>query len=266
MSTQRRFTFNSVTWFVGGGMGVLVALALVLAWIGFTTLKKTRTQVGNELDKIVTSNELGSGLVGAVLQEIRSAEQYLVTPGDRLRREVRLNGDSAYAYQARFRTLNGLTQAERLALSQLADEQAAVEVQYSVAHALADLGRAADARAMADRARGPADGLTRDVRNLTGTLAQQALQSTEMIQKEARTRGYWLMLGLAIAVVLGVAFTVWIVTSVRTPLKRLGSAADRFGDGDLRPVHLGEMPAELATLANAMDGMGARLRQVLGAV
>ena len=266
MSTQRRFTFNSVTWFVGGGMGVLVALALVLAWIGFTTLKKTRDQVGTELDRIVTSNELGSGLVGAVLQEIRSAEQYLVEPTDRLRREFRQNGDSAYAFQARFRKLSGLTQEERYAINQLADEQAAVEVQYAVAHALADLGRAADARVMADRARGPADGLTRDVRSLTSTLAQRALQSTDMIQREARNRGTLLIVVAFAAVGFGLLVAVLTLRSVRTPLRRLVAAADRFGEGDLRPVQLGSMPVELASLAGAMDGMGARLRQVLGAV
>ena len=266
MSTERRFTFNSVTWFVGGGMGVLVALALILAWIGFTTLKSTRDQVGHELDRIVNSNELGSGLVGAVLQEIRSAEQYFVEPNDRLRREFRQNGDSAYAFQARFRKLSGLTQEERYAINQLADEQAAVEVQYAVAHALADLGRAAEARAMADKARGPADGLTRDVQNLTATLSQQALASTEMIQRAARGRGTLLIVVALAAVGFGLLVSFFTLRSVRTPLKRLVAAADRFGAGDLRSVQLGAMPVELASLASAMDGMGARLRQVLGAV
>jgi methyl-accepting chemotaxis protein len=262
----RRFTFNSVSVRLGGGMGALVVLALMLASIGYFTLRKTRIQASTELDRIVVSNELGSGLVGAVLQEIRSAEQYLVEPGDRLRREFRQNGDSAYAFQARFRKLSGLTQDERYAINQLADEQASVEVQYALAHALADLGRGADARAMADRARGPADALTRDVRNLTSTLSQRALQSTDALQREARSRETWLVLGGVIVVLFGIAVAVLTLRSVRTPLRRLGSAADRFGEGDLRPVHLGAMPSELAVLAAAMDGMGARLRTVLGAV
>jgi methyl-accepting chemotaxis protein len=265
MITQR-FTLNSVSVRLAGGMGALVVLALVLAGIGYFTLRKTRIQASTELDRIVVSNELGSGLVGAVLQEIRSAEQYLVEPGDRLRREFRQNGDSAYAFQARFRKLSGLTQEERYAINQLADEQAAVEVQYAIAHALADLGRGSDARAMADRARGPADGLTRDVRNLTSTLSQRALQSTDALQREARTRETWLVIGGVLVVLFGIAVAVLTLRSVRTPLRRLGSAADRFGEGDLRPVHLGAMPSELAVLAGAMDGMGARLRTVLGAV
>jgi len=147
-----------------------------------------------------------------------------------------------------------------------ADEQAAVEVQYAVAHALADLGRMADARSTADRARGPADALTRDVRNLVGTLSQRALQSTDLIQRDSKKREFWLILGFALAFIAGVGFTLWIVNSVRTPLKRLVAAADRFGEGDLRAVQLGAMPVELALLAGAMDTMGARLRQVLGAV
>ena len=265
MST-RNFTFNSVSMRLGLGMGALVALALVLASIGYFTLRKTRIQASTELDRIVMSNELGSGLVGAVLQEIRSAEQYLVEPGDRLRREFRQNGDSAYAFQARFRKLSGLTQEERYSINQLADEQAAVEVQYALAHALADLGRGADARAMADRARGPADGLTRDVRNLTSTLSQRALQSTDAIQREAQWREKLLIGGGLFVIIVGLVVAIATLRSVRTPLRRLGSAADRFGEGDLRPVHLGSMPAELAVLAGAMDGMGARLRTVLGAV
>ena len=266
MSMSQRFTLNSVTVRVGGGMGVLVVIALTLAGIGYITLRTTRMQVATELDRIVVSNELGSGLVGAVLQEIRSAEQYLVEPGERLRREFRQNGDSAYAFQARFRKLSGLTPEERYAINQLADEQAAVEVQYAVAHALADLGRGAEARTTADRTRGPADALTRDVRNLVGTLSERALQSTDLIQRDSKKREFWLIVGLGLAVLVGVGFTSWIVNSVRTPLKRLVAAADRFGEGDLRAVQLGAMPVELALLAGAMDTMGARLRQVLGAV
>ena len=66
MNKSGRFTFNSVSWFVGGGMGFLVALALALAAIGFTTLRSTRVQVGRELDRIVTS-----------LRADRSGKKYL---------------------------------------------------------------------------------------------------------------------------------------------------------------------------------------------
>ena len=266
MNARGRFNLYSVSWIVGIAMSGLVAIALLLAYTGFSRLQYTQTRVGTELDRIVTSNELGSGLVGAVLQEIRSAEQYLVDPTDRMRREFRQNGDSAYAFQARFRKLPGLTQEERYAINQLADEQAAVEVQYAVAHALADLGRASEARAMADRARGPADNLTLHVRALTSTLAQEALQSTDMIQREALNSEFWLVVWAAVAFLVGIGAVFYTVREIRLPLKRLEAAADRFGEGDLRPVQLGRMPKELAVLASAMDGMSARLRTVLGAV
>lgn len=266
MSTRRRVEVRSVTVYLWTGMGFLVTIAVAVAVLGFWTLRKTRTQAGEELGKIVVSNELGSGLVGAVLEEIRSAEQYLVQPSDRLRREFRRDGDSAYAFQARFRKLPGLTPEERYAINQLADEQAAVEVLYAVAHALGDLGRADEARAMADKARGPADALTKNVRDLTSTLSQRAIQTTDMIQRQARQREFWLVFGACASVLIGVMGAVWIIGQIRTPLRRLGAAADRFGEGDLRPFQLGRMPAELEVLAGAMDGMGARLRQVLGAV
>ena len=256
----------SLSWRVSLGMLGVVVLALVIAGLGYSNLRATRLEVAGELDRIVTSNELGSGLVGSVLQEIRAAEQYLVQPSERLRREFRQNGDSAYAFQARFRKLSALTAEERYTINQLADEQAAVEVQYALAHALGDLGRTAEARAVADRARGPADGLTRDVRALTGALNQRALAMTSAVQRDAQRSELVLLLLGAGALLLGIGVSVLTVNSVRTPLQRLVAATDRFGSGDLRPVQLGRMPLELSRLASAMDGMGARLRQVLGAV
>ena len=69
---------------------------------------------------------------------------------------------------------------------------------------------------------------------------------------------------------LALALGVWgawsVVQQVDRQLARLIGAADRFGAGDLRPVQLGQMPAELARLAHALDEMATRLRGVVGEV
>src|SRR4030042_1350736 len=62
-----------------------------------------------------------------------------------------LGGDS----HTRARTVNALTPADRYIVNKIAANQAQIEVAYATAHALADLGRADEARRQAGRGRGP---------------------------------------------------------------------------------------------------------------
>jgi Methyl-accepting chemotaxis protein len=139
-------------------------------------------------------------------------------------------------------------------------------VAYATAHALADLGRPADARTAADRARGPSDTLVADVRTLSlGQAARARARAAELRRNAAQRRSMlWFLFG--IVSLIGVGASAATVRSIDVPLRQLVGAADRFGEGDLRPVRLGEMPTELGRLAGAMDNMGTRLRTVVGAV
>jgi methyl-accepting chemotaxis protein len=49
-------------------------------------------------------------------------------------------------------------------------------------------------------------------------------------------------------------------------MARLAAAAERFGDGDLRPVSIGRLPEELAGLGGAMDKLGTTLRRLVAEV
>src|SRR5579884_2834226 len=71
---------------------------------------------------------------------------------------------------------------------------------------------------------------------------------------------------VAALVVLGVALSRRTLRSVQEPLGRLVSAAERFAAGDLRPAATGAMPGEFRVLADAMQHMGARLREIVGEV
>src|ERR687896_2582219 len=113
------------------------------------------------------TTDLGNGLISSVAAEIRSAEQYLVRPAEALRLNVLEEGDSAYAFQRRYRGLASLTTADRYIVNQVADNQAQIEVAYAMAHALTDLDRPDQARRYAELARSPSDTLLRDVRALS---------------------------------------------------------------------------------------------------
>ncbi len=249
------------------GMGLLIALVFGIALLGVNSIRALDRSVNQELSLLLESTDLGNGLVSSLASEIRSAEQYLVRSDQRLRGSTIEEGDSAYAYQRRYRTLGSLTTADRYIVNKIAANQAQIEVAYGLAHALTELGRIDDARRMADRARAPSDTLLSDVRALgLAQTTRSAARATELRRQAADRRNVLWGLFLA-SLTIGALTSLWTVRSVDRPLSQLIGAAERFGGGDLRPIALGgAMPTEIARLAHAMDDMGGHLRGVVVSV
>jgi methyl-accepting chemotaxis protein len=248
------------------GMAVLIALVLTLALVARNSIASLDRSVSQEVGILLEGMNVGNGLVSSATAEVRVAEQYLVRPAESLRREFSQSGDSAYAFQRRYREMGNLSTDDRVRLNKIADAQAQIEVAYALAHALSDLGRQDEARRQADRARGPADTLVTDVRRLISSQSERALARSAQLKQEAAQRQFVLLALCFVAIVVALGVAALTVRSVDTPLQRLIGAADRFGGGDLRPVQLGAMPAELERLAQAMDRMGTRLRGVVDSV
>jgi len=245
------------------GMVLLIALVFAIALLGVNSIRALDSSVKQELSLLLEGTDLGNGLVSSVASEIRSAEQYLVRPDERLRSTTIEEGDSAYAYQRRYRALSSLTTADRYIVNKIDANQAQIEVAYGLAHALTDVGRADEARRMADRARAPSDTLLGDVRalGLAQTTRSVARAGDLRRQADEARNALW---GLFLAsLLLGALTSYWTVRSVDRPLGQLIGAAERFGGGDLRPIQLGAMPSEIERLARAMDDMGGRLRGVV---
>ncbi len=247
-------------------MVLLIMLVLVIAIIGVNAIGQLDRSVSRELQGVVEGSSLGTALVGAATAEIRAAEQYLMRPSPDLVDDFINAGDSSYAFQRRYRELSGLSTADRVRLNRIASTQAAIEVHYARAHALADLGRIEDAARAAEAARLPSDSLISDVRALTAAQVTHARERARGLADQAarRRNALWLLFGVVL--LIGVAASLGAVRTVDRPLRQLVDAADRFGSGDLRPVELDEMPTELGRLALAMEHMGARLRDVVSSV
>ena len=251
---------------VVGGMALLIGLVFVIALLGVNSIRALDQSVERELTLLMESTDLGSGLISSVATEVRSAEQYLVRPRQQLRTQVLEQGDSAYAFQRRYRGLASLTTADRYIVNQVADNQAKIEVAYAMAHALTDLGRPDEARHYAELARSPSDTLLRDVRALSLAQTSRSMGRAADLGRQADQRRQMLWLLFFISLVIGGSIVFWTVRMVDRPLSQLVGAVERFGGGDLRPVRLGGMPTELERLSRAMDDMGSRLRTVVVAV
>ncbi|HEU5358129.1 MAG TPA: methyl-accepting chemotaxis protein [Gemmatimonadales bacterium] len=259
-------SMRSLRWIVTAGMGVIIVLSVVSGVFSIVALGRVRKAIDASLAALVQTNALGDGLVASALDEVRAAEEYMVQPSPQVQRDFQAAGDSAIATMTSYRRLSSLSTDDRYTLNEMATAQAEFDVSYSLAHALVDLGRAADGRKMADQARGAADTLVADIHRLTASQTQVALAGSAVL----RTQAMWWekVVGgiLILVVVFGSLIGRYTVTQVSGPLGRLVGAVERFGQGDLRPFQVGSMPLELARLATAMDEMGSRLRQVVGAV
>src|SRR2546429_3997989 len=96
--------------------------------------------------------------------------------------------------------------------------------------------------------------------------AEKAGKSAQRLSADAvdRERKLWVFVVALVSADFFVAH--YTVQAVHGPQGRQVTAAERFGAGDLRPVTTGEMPREFRVLADAIQQMGNRLRQIVGDV
>jgi methyl-accepting chemotaxis protein len=248
------------------GMGLLLLLVFALAALAASTIGSLDAMLSRQLATLLEVGNVGTGLVSAVNAQIRVAETYMLQPADSLRHAFVEQGDNGYRFINRYRELSTLSTGDRSTLNRVADQQARLEVAFSRAFALVDLGRLDEARAAAAVARRPATALVQDLQRLNRSqqsIAQQAQQRLRDASASRRTL-LWVLVAAVIAIGLGTAYAV--VRAIDAPLHRMVAAADRFGAGDLRPLDTGEMPTELALLARALEAMRVRLRALVEAV
>lgn len=257
---------NSLRFRIGRGMAALILLGGFIAYQAVQENIRLSGAVNEEMQLLSESQIASSGLVRSIMNEIRAAEQYLLLPSNRTRAEFLASGDSAYLYQSQFRALRGIPTEERLTINRIAAGQANIEVLYSLAHALSDLRRPAEALGMAESARSPTDTLLMELQSLASARSQSATARSTELQEAASKRQVYMGVGFLVVVLIGILLTVSTVRSVSRDLTRLSSAAERFGAGDLRRMQVGTLPMEIEPLAESMNTMSERLRSLVAAV
>jgi len=260
------FSLDTIRWRIILGLSGLFVGLVIAAVVGVASLATMRRSLATEIETLRTSSEIGNGLVTSVFEEIRSAEQYLSVPSTEARDQFQAAADGAFRYQKQLDGLEGLTESDRITVSKIKQLQAVIHVDYSIAHALLDVGRSREALTQAAAVRVPGTELSRLVRDLSARQSEKARQAGQRLGGEARRRQIVLWLVLLSTTVIGVIVGVFTLRGVEGPLVRLVTAAERFGGGDLRPVTTGHMPREFQVLADAMRLMGERLRGVVGDV
>jgi methyl-accepting chemotaxis protein len=259
-------SLDTIRWRIILGLSGLFVGLVIASVVGVTSLATLRRSLATEIESLRTSSEVGNGLVTSVFEEIRSAEQYVSAPSVEARNQFQVAADGASRYQKQLDALERLTENERITVSKIKQLQALIHVNYSIAHALLDLGRTREALAQSDGVRVPGAELTRLVRELSARQSEKAGQAGRRLGALATRREIVLWLVLLGTTAIGVLAGMFTLRWVEGPLVRLVTAAERFGGGDLRPVTTGRMPREFQVLADAMRQMGERLRGIVGEV
>lgn len=257
---------NTVSFRIGLAQGILVLGLIVVALLGIAALRTVNESVSTQLAGLARMSEVSSGLVVALFDEIRAAEQYLTDRSQDAREIFAAAGRTADAHQHRMRSLPELSKADRLVVNRIASLQSRMESWYSLAHAEYDLGRRDAALRSASAGRDPANELMRLVRDFASVQRRRTDATATSLSQTADERrlAVWAVLAVSIAIGIGVGLAT--LRAVRQPLMRLEAAAKRFGAGDLRSFDLGTVPGELAALADAISRIGSRLRNLIGEV
>jgi methyl-accepting chemotaxis protein len=253
------------------GRIILAGLALAagfipVALIGVRALSTLSSAVQRELEVLHRIAALGNELSSAVSDEIRHAEQHLVSL-DQEKSETGFRAGAARVYQVQRDLLRApeLDENERRAASRIGALQAQMEVRYAYAHALGDLDRAADAVAAARGARTPADQLVAETQSIASSQALRSQAVASRLASASRRQLVWLLAVLMVTAAVGLVIGIAFYRSVDRPIRDLLESAGRFAQGDLRPVaaRSRRMPTELAELSAAMERVGTRLRAIV---
>src|SRR5690606_29606721 len=160
-------------------------------------------------------------------------------------------GSNAHQLRRQFAALPGLSANERVQIERIDALHARLEVDYSLAHALRDLGRTEAAARRASEAESIVGELTEGIRTLAAAQAARIGQPTIALQTSASQRQSFLIFALAGTALVATLFLWRTLESIDRPLARLTGAAHRLGNGELNVDVGGKMPGELAVLAGA---------------
>lgn len=261
-----KLTFNTLWMRIALGEASLVVGLVIVALIGIAALKTVQNTVTRELASLTNVSEETNEFTAALFEEMLAAEQYLVDASGEARERFVANSEKAYASQSRLALLPELSATDRASIRRIAALQSEIEVLYSYAHAERDLARRSRAETAAAIARARATELMQLVKQFSAIQGTRARATSKSLEQTAADRKLLVWAVLAASILIGSGIGVTTLRSVEYPLARLAAAAERFGDGDLRPVALGRLPEELAGLGGAMEKLGTTLRQLVAEV
>jgi len=244
--------------------GIAVIGTLGMFIFGITTFSRFSNEVTSRIEGLHESGELGMGLQASILDQIAEGEHYLVTGSVEDAEEFHRLGSQIHELRSQLTKLPGLSSDEHMQLARIGDLHARLEVYYSLAHALRDLGRQAAAIAVLSTTRELSHQLKSEIQALTAG-EMRKVASAAVAARDETSRLVPILYAVLVLIIGGTSLIVFrMIGNIRRPLAQLVTAADRLGSGDLRVRVGGGMLHEFEMLAGAFTAMTDRLRTIVG--
>jgi methyl-accepting chemotaxis protein len=237
------------------GSAALLALIGAATWIGYATVQTLTDSMEQRFDALRQSTRVGTALEGLVEQQLEAGREYLESGDPAEASRFAAFGRQVDEMRRRYADVPDLSLSEQQELVELQSLHARVEVDLALAHALRDLGREADAAAMADSAAPAVAGLRAVIRRVSAEQADRLSLAASELQRTGRERQELLLAVFALALLFGTWIMYAAVRGIDLPLGRLVHAAEELGTGNLA-IRLDEGKLrEFSTLAGAFNAL-----------
>jgi methyl-accepting chemotaxis protein len=254
-----------------GGFGMLVVLLLVAGVLGRRTMTQMAGGIGTTLAGVHEEARQSATLSADVSQTLEAANRYVDTRDSAALDAFRRYGAEAHRIQramnarlSRTPDATAVRREEEVAVIAAIDSRfSEIEVDYALAHRLADLGRQHEADAAALTARGIVGQLLADIERLGQLRAAKVAAVSQRLTRDANRRSAAFVALIAFAAMSGLVVVYVTVRSISAPLALLVRHARSLSEGDLTVRTTASLPGEFQILGDAMNQTGDSLSRVV---
>ena len=253
------------------GFGALVLLLVVAGVLARRTMTQMADAIGTTLDGVQTEAQQSAQLSAAVSQTLEAGSRYVETRDSTALDAFRRYGAQAHLVQREMNARLSQTpdnaairkEEEAGVIAAIDARFSAIEVEYALAHRLADLGRTAEAQRESLKARTIVGQLLSDIERLGRLKAAKVAAVRQRLATDASRRSAAFVTLIGFAALIGLAVVFFTVRSISHPLALLVRHARSLSEGDLTVRTTTQLPGEFQILANAMNQTGDSLSRVV---
>lgn len=245
------------------GAVVLLVLMASATIVGINTVDELNEEMDWRFSSLGASTRIGSELETLILDQVRAAEAYLATQDPEEAVRFGILGEQAHTLRRQYQDLPDLTAAELTQIETVQDLHSRIEVDYALAHALLDIGQPDAAMERVAAAEPQAQQLQSSIRQVSSAQADKLSSAVNEMGSMAGDRKDLLIIMLTLALGVGALIMLAAIRGIGTPLETLGTAARKFGEGDLSVQLDTPMLQEFDELRGTFNGMASQLRRLV---
>jgi methyl-accepting chemotaxis protein len=248
-------------WFGFAGQLVLLVAAGAIGW---SALHYLSTAVRDTVVSAQNDAQLASRLSSDVAREVDAAGRLLESHGDSVASEYRTLSENAHAIQHDMTTRRDQTAVEVALLADVDAKLSQLEVKFSLAHVLHELGRTDAALTERAAARPLVKAVLDDLDRLGQLKAAREHDESARLGDDAARRTVFFLFAISAALLLSWLIVRTTVSGIARPLQQLLTHAQHLSDGDLTSRTTAALPGEFETLAVALNRSAESLAKVVG--